>query len=62
LKPVAASDYKVTFDATTLALLQAIFPSGTCDWSKAGVGQTPVVPYQSLGPSPVNPIFDITKP
>jgi hypothetical protein len=61
LKPVAASDYKVSFDAASLARLQAIFPSGTCDWSKAGVGQTPVVPYPSMGPSPVKLIFDITK-
>jgi hypothetical protein len=61
LKPVVAGDYKVTFDAARLARLQAIFPGGTCDWSKPGVGQTAVVPYPSVGPAPVNLIFDITK-
>ncbi|MDB5748218.1 MAG: hypothetical protein JWP72_3066 [Massilia sp.] len=62
LKPVTASDYRVTFDPARLARLQAIFPTGTCDWSRAGVGQVAVVLYPSVGPSPVNLIFDITKP
>ncbi|MES2077042.1 MAG: DUF6351 family protein [Pseudomonadota bacterium] len=62
LKPVAAADYKVAFDAARLARLNAIFPNGVCDWSKPGVNQTAVVPYASFGPSPVNPVFDISKP
>ena len=62
LKPVAAGDYKVSFDAARLARLQAIFPTGTCDWSKAGLGQVAVVPYPSVGPSPVNRVVDITRP
>ena len=40
LKPVAASDYKVTFTAAELARLNAIFPTGVCDWSKPGVNQS----------------------
>ncbi len=62
LKPVAAADYAVVLNSTQLARLNAIFPSGVCDWSKAGVNQTPVVPYASFGPSPVNLVFDVTKP
>ena len=39
LKPPAASDYAVPFSAAQWARLQAIFPSGVCDWSKPGVEQ-----------------------
>jgi hypothetical protein len=59
LKPVAATDYAVPFSPAELARLQAIFPSGVCDWS-AGRILTGVVPNGSFGPSPVNLIFDIT--
>ena len=62
LKAVTASDYKVTLTTAELARLNAIFPQGVCDWSKPGVNQTPVVPYASFGPSPVNKVFDITAP
>jgi hypothetical protein len=34
LKPVDPADYAVTFTAAELARLNAIFPSGVCDWSK----------------------------
>lgn len=62
LKPVAASDYKVVFDSAQLVRLKEVFPGGVCDWSKTGVNQVPVVPYPSVGPSPVNLVFDITRP
>ena len=39
LKPVTASDYKVTLNAAVIARLQRIFPDGVCDWSKPGVEQ-----------------------
>lgn len=39
-KPVSGSDYPVPFTADQLAQLQSIFPSGVCDWSAPGVGQT----------------------
>jgi hypothetical protein len=39
LKPVSASDYAVAFSADQWARLNAIFPSGVCDWSKPGVEQ-----------------------
>jgi hypothetical protein len=61
-KPVAAADYAVAFSAAELARLNAAFPSGVCDWSKPGVGQTPSVAYASFGPSLVNWVFDILKP
>src|SRR5712671_5694065 len=35
-KPLKESDYAVAFTATQWARLQAVFPSGVCDWSKPG--------------------------
>lgn len=57
LKPVAASDYAVTFTPTELARLNTIFPSGVCDFTKNG-NQTGVIPYGSFGPSTVNLIVN----
>jgi hypothetical protein len=62
LKPIVASDYKVALSASELSSLNTIFPKGVCDWSKAGTNQSGVTPYASFGPSPVNLVFDITKP
>lgn len=62
LKPVAAGDYTVSFSTAELARLNAAFPGGVCDWSKAGVGQTAAVPYSSFGPSLVNLVFSLLKP
>jgi hypothetical protein len=42
LKPVSASDYKVTFTADEMARLKQTFAGGVCDWSKAGVEQQPM--------------------
>ena len=42
LKPIDSGDYAVSFSAAQKARLQAIFPSGVCDWSKRGVKQRPV--------------------
>ena len=39
LKPVAASDYKVSFAPEETARLKRIFPGGVCDWSKPGAEQ-----------------------
>lgn len=39
LKPVTASDYAVTFTAEQSARLNAIFPTGVCNWSVPGVEQ-----------------------
>ena len=39
LKPLSASDYKVTFTADEMTRLKQIFPGGVCDWSKPGVEQ-----------------------
>uniref|UniRef100_UPI00356A29A2 DUF6351 family protein n=1 Tax=Hydrogenophaga sp. TaxID=1904254 RepID=UPI00356A29A2 len=62
LKPIVASDYKIAMTEPDLARLRAVFPGGTCDWSKNGVGQTGTVPYASFGPSPLNLVYDITSP
>jgi hypothetical protein len=62
LKPVTAADYRVSFTSSELDRLRAIFPSGVCDWSKRGAGQTGVVPFASFGPSPVNQIYDARRP
>jgi hypothetical protein len=39
LKPVAMSDYNVTFTPEQQARLQAIFPQGVCNWSVPGAEQ-----------------------
>lgn len=57
LKPVDQKDYKVTFSGAELSRLKAVFTGGVCDWSKAGVNQTPVVTWASFGPSPKNLVF-----
>jgi hypothetical protein len=42
LKPVSASDYKVTFTVGEMARLKQTFAGGVCDWSKPGVEQQPM--------------------
>jgi hypothetical protein len=39
LKPIDRADYRVALSAEELRKLQAIFPSGVCDWGKPGVDQ-----------------------
>lgn len=41
LKPLDPRDYKVTWSAAEWAELKEIFSSGTCDYTKFGVGQEP---------------------
>ncbi len=62
LKPVALADYKVALTDADKKALEAVFPSGVCDWSKPGVSQVATVPYASFGPSAVSLTFDVTKP
>jgi Tannase-like family of unknown function (DUF6351) len=48
LKPLEASAYyPVTFTPEQFAALQKAFPTGVCDFSKAGVSQTGAVPWQT---------------
>ncbi|MDB5849940.1 MAG: hypothetical protein JWP29_3692, partial [Rhodoferax sp.] len=61
LKPVNAADYP-GFTGAQLARLNAVFAGGVCDWSQAGVNQTPLVPYASFGPSPANLVFQVGSP
>ncbi|MGE0450995.1 MAG: DUF6351 family protein [Vicinamibacterales bacterium] len=56
LKPIDPTDYTVPFSVDQAARLRAIFAGGTCDWSKPGVNQVPVVTWGSFGPSPKNRI------
>jgi len=54
LKPLNQGDYRVVFTEREWTRLQAIFPSGVCDWSRPGVGQDAVPQtWLSFGPSPV---------
>jgi hypothetical protein len=41
LRPISSSDYPGTPTAAQVARLQAIFPTGVCDWSAPGVEQQP---------------------
>ena len=55
LRPIAASDYKVTFTAAEMTRLRAIFPDGVCDWSKPGVGQSePLGPWYVIPQRPTS--------
>jgi hypothetical protein len=61
LKPLARSDYPVTFTDVEWRRLQQAFPTGVCDFSEPGVGVQPTVEWltyaagpggQPLGPAP----------
>ena len=63
LKPLRRSDYVVSFTDSQWARLQAAFPSGVCDWSKASIGFTRPIPWltfakgaggRALGSAPVS--------
>ena len=41
-KPLSAADYAAPFTGVQWARLQAAFPAGVCDWSRAGVEQQPL--------------------
>jgi hypothetical protein len=62
LKPISAADYTAAITAAQLVRLFTVFPQGVCDWSKPGVEQTRSTPWASFGPSPVNLVFDVTRP
>jgi hypothetical protein len=62
LKPVTLADYTQPLTATQLNQIAAVFPTGVCDWSKPGVEQTRAIPWASFGPSPLNLVFDVTRP
>jgi Tannase-like family of unknown function (DUF6351) len=55
LKPVnfADPDYTgVLFSASQQSRLQAVFPTGVCDWTKPGVAQAPVNPWTTFAAGP----------
>ena len=58
LKTPSESDYAVSFSADQWRRLLAAFPSGVCDWTQPGQGQAAFVPNASVGPSPLNQVFD----
>jgi hypothetical protein len=48
LKPLSTKDYGLLgLSAAQLKRLRAVFPAGVCDWHKRGVGQQPVIAWQS---------------
>jgi len=52
LKPIDAAAYGGRLSAAQLTRLQAVFPGGVCDWSKAGVGQQAAVSPLSFRAGP----------
>jgi hypothetical protein len=62
LKPIEPADYAVTFAPQEMERLRAIFPRGVCDYSRRGVGYSPVVTWPSFGPSRDNLVFEVTNP
>jgi hypothetical protein len=61
LKPADAADYRVKFTPAEWARMRKVFPGGVCDWSKPGVGQTPVVPWASFGPAREGLVFEVGR-
>lgn len=54
VKPIDYADYSVAFTDEEKQRLEATFPSGVCDWSKAGVHQQVNKTWLSYGPAPEN--------
>lgn len=53
LKALSFSDYSgVVFTAGQQARLQAVFPTGVCDWTQPGVGQQPPTSPQTYAAGP----------
>ncbi|MEF7614002.1 DUF6351 family protein [Aquincola sp. MAHUQ-54] len=52
LKPLSAADYTASFTGAQWARLQAVFPNGVCDYTRAGVGQVVPAPWQSYMAGP----------
>jgi hypothetical protein len=61
LKTINVADYTATFSGPELVRLNAVFPTGVCDWSKGG-NHVGVVTDGSFGPSPTNLVFNIAAP
>jgi hypothetical protein len=71
LKPLDRSSYPVAFTDAQWQEIEQAFPTGVCDYSKAGIGQGPTTPWmtyqdaaghviyggRSLGPAPVSVPF-----
>jgi hypothetical protein len=60
VKPLNRADYgSVKFTDAEWAQMQSAFPTGVCDWSKPGVGQTKTIPwrtYDTPGGRPLGPV------
>jgi hypothetical protein len=55
LEPLNFASYGVAFTAAEKAQLQQAFPSGVCNYSRAGVGfRRPIAPWLSYGDSPTS--------
>ncbi len=55
LKPFSVVDPDYTgilFSANQQSRLQAVFPTGVCDWTKPGVEQAPVNPWTTFAAGP----------
>ena len=52
LKPVDAADYNPALSAAQLAMVQAVFPTGVCDFTKAGIGKVPLANTWLSYPTP----------
>lgn len=71
LEPLDRADYPLTMTDAQFATLQDAFPTGVCDWSQPGVGETETVPWltfedgpggKPLGPAPRSEPFTIDAP
>ena len=55
LQPLNFASYPVTFTAAEQAQLRQAFPTGVCDYGRAGAGfRKPIAPWLSYGDSPTS--------
>lgn len=62
LRKPKRGDYDVSFSDLQWQQLKEVFAEGVCDWSKRGEKQKDAKPWASVGPSPVNQLFDVNAP
>ena len=52
LKPVDPADYTPALTAAQLAMVQSVFPTGVCDFTKPGSGKVPLANTWLSYPTP----------
>jgi hypothetical protein len=57
LRPLRRYEHPVQFTDAQWTQMQALFPTGVCDWSRPGIGQQPTIPWQTYQDANGNVIY-----